>query len=212
MKSVVKFLLLSIFPFLKEYIRFRKSIEQRVSFYNWLFFYMKKNKNIYWPVHENSEVTHPNRIFVGINSDVGTRPGCYIQGNGGIYIGNYVRIASNVGIISANHGLYDYTKHVNKEVYISDYCWIGMGAIILPGVILGPRTIVAAGAVVTKSFPDGFCVIGGNPAKLLKVLDKKLCVPTVFEEEFYGFVPKEKFSDFSKKYLKNNIYLFDNKK
>lgn len=36
-----------------------------------------------------------------------------------------------------------------------------MGAIILPGVELGDYTIVAAGSIVTKSFTDGFQVIGG---------------------------------------------------
>ena len=42
-----------------------------------------------------------------------------------------------------------------------------MNSIILPGVNLGPRTVVAAGSVVTKSFPDGFCVLAGNPAKIV---------------------------------------------
>lgn len=211
-KKYIKSITLSIFPFLLEYVRFHKSIVNAVPFKDWLFFYWRKDKRIYWPVHKNSEVTHPDRIFVGINSNVGTRPGCYIQGNGGVYIGNYVGIASNVGVISGNHDLYDQTKHINREVRVEDYCWIGMGAIVLPGVVLGPRTIVAAGAVVTKSFPDGFCVIGGNPARLLKTLDKDKFVPTKFREEFYGFVPKEKFKDFAKKHLKKNIYLSDKSK
>lgn len=45
----------------------------------------------------------------------------------------------------------------------------GFGAkvIILPGVKIGNGCIIGAGAVVTKSFED-YCVIGGNPAKLLK--------------------------------------------
>lgn len=51
-------------------------------------------------------------------------------------------------------------------------CWIGMNAVILPGVKLGDYTIVGAGAVVTHSFPEGYCVIGGVPAKKIKDLDK----------------------------------------
>lgn len=47
-----------------------------------------------------------------------------------------------------------------------------MNSVITAGVTLGPRTIVAAGAVVTKSFPDGFCVLAGVPAKIIKILDK----------------------------------------
>ncbi|MBS7109518.1 MAG: hypothetical protein KH076_09760 [Streptococcus sp.] len=46
-----------------------------------------------------------------------------------------------------------------------------MNSVILPGVILGDHTIVGAGAVVTHSFPDGYCIIGGNPARIIKALD-----------------------------------------
>lgn len=58
-----------------------------------------------------------------------------------------------------------------KKVVIGDKSWIGMNSLILPGVILGSNTIVGGGSVVTKSFPQGHCVIAGNPAKLLKVVD-----------------------------------------
>ena len=68
-------------------------------------------KDIYWPLHKNSEVTHPRNIFVGINSNPGTRPGCYIQGNGGVYIGNFCEFASNIGVISANHNIYNQKEH-----------------------------------------------------------------------------------------------------
>ncbi|MGF6348662.1 DapH/DapD/GlmU-related protein [Variovorax sp. W2I14] len=62
-------------------------------------------------------------------------------------------------------------KHEEGEdIVIGEHCWIGMNVVVLPGVVLGPKTIVAAGAVVTKSFPEGNSVIGGVPAKLLKRL------------------------------------------
>jgi acetyltransferase-like isoleucine patch superfamily enzyme len=144
---------------------------------------------------------------VGINTNAGTRPGCYLQGNGGIYIGNYVHFASNIGVISGNHDLNDQTKHKTKEVRIGDYTWIGMGAIILPGVILGTRTIVGAGSVVTKSFPNGYCVIAGNPARLIKTLDPSEFKPTKFRTEYYGYIPKEMFGKWSKKHLSNNQYI-----
>ena len=192
------------FIFIQDYISFKQSISNQVTLKDYLLFKLRKDKRIYWPVHRNSEVTHPDNIYVGINSNIGTRPGCYIQGNGGIYIGNYVRIASNIGIISGNHDLYDHNKHVNKRVEIGDYTWVGMGAIIMPGVILGPRTIVGAGSIVTHSFPEGYCVIGGNPARLIKKLDKDKFIPTKYPTEYYGFIPKNKFKSFAKKHLKNN--------
>ena len=115
-------------------------------------------------------------------------------------------MASNVGIISGNHDVYDHTKHINKEVRIGDYCWLAQGCIILPGVTLGPKTIVGAGAVVTKSFPDGYCVIAGNPARKIKDLDKGKCVPTKHKAEYYGYIPKDKFKKFAKKHLRKNKY------
>ena len=55
-----------------------------------------------------------------------------------------------------------------EPVYINDDVWIGSRAIILPGVSVGKGAVVAAGAVVTQNVPD-FAIVGGNPAKVLKV-------------------------------------------
>ena len=63
------------------------------------------------------------------------------------------------------------------------------------------RSIVAAGAVVTKSFPEGFCVLAGVPAKVVKYLDKEKFVPWHYEQEYYGYIPKDKFESVRKKYL-----------
>ena len=53
------------------------------------------------------------------------------------------------------------------EVRIGEGCWIGIGAVILPGVTIGRNAVVAANAVVTQDVPD-FVVAGGIPAKVLK--------------------------------------------
>ncbi len=207
MKKLFKAIVSNIFLPLKHYHTFMRSQTNRVRFVDYVTFWLLANNlGRYWPIHKNSEVTHPQNIYVGINANAGTCPGCYLQGNGGIWIGNYVHFASNIGIVSANHSLYNQMEHEHKEVRIEDYCWIGMNVVILPGVHLGPRTIVGAGSVVTKSFPDGFCVIGGNPAKIIKVLDKEKFIPTRFEEEFYGYIPKERFRKYAQKYLRGNKY------
>ncbi|MCU4504085.1 acyltransferase [Acinetobacter sp. WU_MDCI_Abxe161] len=97
-------------------------------------------------------------------------PGTYFQNfNGHIYIGRGTYIAPNVGIITANHQLADLDAHTDgKDVIIGDKCWIGMNSVILPGVVLGEGTVVAAGAVVTKSFPQGKLILAGVPAKVIK--------------------------------------------
>lgn len=83
-------------------------------------------------------------------------------------------MAPNVGIITTNHDILDPGKHVpGKPIVIGDNCWVAMNAVILPGVVLGNGTIVAAGSVVTKSFPQGRCVIGGVPAKVIKLINEK---------------------------------------
>ena len=119
-----------------------------------------------------------------------------------IYIGDYTQIAPNVGIISANHELNDNRKHAaSGAIKIGKYCWIGMNAVILPGVELGDYTIVGAGSVVTKSFPEGYCVVAGNPARLVKKLDKDQCVEHKSEYEYNGYIPKDRFEAFRAKNL-----------
>jgi acetyltransferase-like isoleucine patch superfamily enzyme len=51
---------------------------------------------------------------------------------------------------------------------IGDDCWLATGCIILPGVKLGNHVIVAAGAVVTRSFEEDNIILGGTPAKIVK--------------------------------------------
>lgn len=146
------------------------------------------NRKAYWPMHHSSVVTGVENIKIGIGTSPGYSNGCYIQGGSGIEIGDYTIIAPNVGIISLNHDIYDYRKYTGEPIKIGKYCWIGMGATILPGVQLGDHTIVAAGAVVNKSFKDGYCIIGGVPAKCIKLLERENCVEFTNEYRYYGYV------------------------
>ncbi len=97
--------------------------------------------------------------------------GKYFQASQGghIYIGKGSYIANNVGIVTANHDINDPDLHVaGKDIILGEKCWIAFNAVILPGVVLGDHTTVGAGAIVTKSFPNGYCVIAGNPAVIIK--------------------------------------------
>jgi acetyltransferase-like isoleucine patch superfamily enzyme len=122
-------------------------------------------------------------------------------GRGGIYIGDYTQVAPNVVIVSANHDLYDTRKHIDEPVKIGNYCWLGAGCKIMPGVQLGDFTIVGAGAVVTKSFEEGYCVIGGIPAIKIKDLDRSECIPFKNKIEYNGYIKSDKFEAYRKKNL-----------
>jgi acetyltransferase-like isoleucine patch superfamily enzyme len=151
-----------------------------------------RHRHVYWPVHFTSVVQCPERIRVGIDSAPGLAPGCYIQANNGIEIGDYRLIAPNVGLISADHSPFNIKSHESViPIRIGNYCWVGMNAVVLPSVQLGDHTIVGAGAIVTKSFPDGYCVIAGNPARLIKRLDPLYVVEQKNEHEYVGFYPLE---------------------
>jgi Hexapeptide repeat of succinyl-transferase len=56
------------------------------------------------------------------------------------------------------------------RVRILDRCFIGAGAVILPGVTIGPRAIVGANAVVSRDVPEG-CVVAGNPGQVVAKVD-----------------------------------------
>ena len=175
---------------------------------NFRYFFFQKilgfNRTAYWQVHFTSIVTYPKNIEAGIETSPGMMPGCYIQGMGKIIIGDYSQIAANVGIISSNHDIYDTTKHLEGTVRIGKYCWVGMNSVILPNVELGDFTIVGAGSVVTKSFADGYCVIGGNPAKIIKLLDKEKCIGYESPYKYNGYIPNNKFKKFKQQKLKIN--------
>lgn len=163
-------------PFGRGYHAFRQSTILPDGYWQYLLFRLGINK-IYWPKEKTCLVSNPRKIYVGKNSKIG-RPGSYIQGAGGVYIGDYVRFGPNVGILSSNHDLYNRDSYTTKPIKIGDYCWLGMNVLILAGVELGPSTIVGGGSVVTKSFPEGYCVIAGNPAKVIKVFRERQSTPT----------------------------------
>ena len=133
---------------------------------------MGVNLDSKWPVSPRCTVVCPQNItFHPDDLNNFQSSGCYYQGIGKIDIGKGAYIAQNVGIITANHDPADLDKHLEpKPVSIGEKCWIGMNSVILPGVTLGPNTVVGAGSVVTKSFPEGNCVIAGSPAKIIKML------------------------------------------
>jgi len=187
-----------------SFIRETQDYQGRINFEFWFrqkVLGLGGNRKAYWPVHPTSQVYDSENILVGVDAYPGIMKGCYIQGKGGIFIGDYTQIAPNVIIVSSNHDVYDSRKQVPEPVVIGKYCWIGAGAKIMPGVVLGDWTIVGAGAVVTKSFPDGYAVIGGVPAKIIRLLERERCIPFKNRTEYNGYIKSGRFQEFRKKHL-----------
>ncbi|MBJ7879163.1 acyltransferase [Gelidibacter salicanalis] len=187
------------------YFDFLKATENGIEKINFNMWYNQKvlgnNKNAYWPVHKSSRIVGEQNIYIGLGTFPGFQRNIYIQGTGKLYFGNYTIVGQNSGVLSGNHDLYDYRKLAPRDTKIGSYCWIGMNSTVLGGVVLGDHTIVSAGSVVTKSFPEGFCVIGGVPAKIIKKIDPNEVVKYEYEIKYHGYIRQEKFEGFRRKNL-----------
>lgn len=82
---------------------------------------------------------------------------------GGIHIGDYTAITSGAAVLS-----HDFVNRQHKHVYIGKNCFIGFGAIILPGVKLGDSVIVTGNSVVGRDVPSN-SVVMGNPARIVEM-------------------------------------------
>ncbi|QWC58299.1 acyltransferase [Erythrobacter sp. 3-20A1M] len=80
----------------------------------------------------------------------------------GIHIGAYTMVTPRVQIFT-----HDFVRARHVDTYIGDNCFIGAGAIILPGVRIGDRCIVAAGSVVSRDVPQR-SLVAGNPARVIR--------------------------------------------
>jgi acetyltransferase-like isoleucine patch superfamily enzyme len=92
---------------------------------------------------------------------------------GPVTIGDNVNLAQKVVITALNHNFSDSEEYISEQgvnvaaVNIGDDVWIGAGVVVLPGVVIGSHSVVAAGAVVTKDVAS-HTVVGGVPASVLK--------------------------------------------
>lgn len=97
-----------------------------------------------------------------------------IQGGGTVEIGDNVRIAPHCTIFASNHNFHDRRVNIREQgincvgIIIGDDVWLGAGSRIMDGVTIGRGSVVAAGAVVTKSVSP-YSVVGGVPARLISI-------------------------------------------
>ena len=92
-----------------------------------------------------------------------------------IYVGDYTMIGPNVTIATAGHPLLPELRRqgyqYNKSSRIGRNCWIGAGAVIVPGVHIGDNAVIGAGSIVTKDIPSDVVAVG-NPCKVLREIDE----------------------------------------
>lgn len=118
------------------------------------------------------KIVGAGELEIGDNTWIG--PETFISASSTIRIGANCDIAPRVFIGDGTHELTPERNRVADietchPITIGDGCWICANATIIAGVVIGQKCVVAAGAIVTKSF-EGMSVIGGVPAKLIKRL------------------------------------------
>ncbi|MBQ8884930.1 MAG: sugar O-acetyltransferase [Clostridia bacterium] len=98
-----------------------------------------------------------------------------------IYVGDGTMFAPNVVIATGTHPILPELRakgyQFNLPVRIGKNCWLGAGAIVLPGVTIGDNTVIGAGSVVTKDIPANVVAVG-NPCRVLRPISEH-------DKEFY---------------------------
>lgn len=119
------------------------------------------------------EIVWLNGEHIEIGDRVGFNHGCYVNGYGGLVIGDDTIVGPGTMIHTANHEMGDIDQPIVGQgwkaapVHIGPGCWIGMGVCILPGVHIGKGAVIGAGAVVVNDV-EAYGIAVGNPAKVVK--------------------------------------------
>lgn len=86
-----------------------------------------------------------------------------------IYVGDFTMFGPNVTVATAGHPILPELRRqayqYNMPVRIGKNCWIGAGALIMPGITIGDNVVVGAGSVVTKDLPSNVVAMG-NPCRV----------------------------------------------
>ena len=92
-----------------------------------------------------------------------------------IYVGDYTMFGPNVTVATAGHPILPELRkegyQYNAPITIGKNCWIGAGAIILPGITIGDNVVIGAGSIVTKDIPSNVVAVG-NPCKVLREVNE----------------------------------------
>ena len=96
--------------------------------------------------------------------------------DGHIFVGDCTMFAPNVTVATAAHPILPELREAgmqyNVDVHIGKNCWIGAGAVILPGVTVGDNSVIGAGSVVTRDIPDNSVAVG-NPRRVIREIGER---------------------------------------
>jgi len=137
-------------------------------------------KQLFGSIGENSWIEPPIRLAYGKHIHIGN---CFyanfnfvVVDDGDVYIGNHVMIAPNVTISTTGHPVDSNLRRPGTQfsfpVTIEDNVWIGVGAIILPGITIGKNSVIGAGSVVTKDVQENVVAVG-NPCRILRTISDR---------------------------------------
>lgn len=108
-----------------------------------------------------------NRCFLGDGVMLDVRGGVTLEDD--VTISNRTNIVSHINVGFADHPLQETYPTRESPVLFKRGAYVGTGAIILPGITVGERSVVGAGAVVTKSVSSR-TLVAGVPARVIKKL------------------------------------------
>ena len=114
-------------------------------------------------------ILFPPRVEIG--DDVYIAPGCWIQGAGGVKLGDEVMLGPFTCLATSNHekrnGSYRWAAGRAEPIVLERGSWTGAHVVITAGVRLGTGSAAGAGAVVTADVPP-HCTVGGVPARVIR--------------------------------------------
>lgn len=143
-------------------------------------------KNMFAEIGENCYIEPPLHAnwggrFVHFGKNVYANFGLTMVDDTEIFVGDGTMFGPNVILATAGHPILPVLREkqyqFNMSIHIGKNCWLGAGAVVLPGVTIGDNSVIGAGSVVTKDIPAGVVAVG-NPCKVLREINDR-------DREFY---------------------------
>jgi len=158
-----------LFIFLYDCVRFIPTPLGEITRYLVLKIFCRSIQSIW--IRAGTAFFFPENISIG--QRVSINDNVFINGYGGVEIGDDSGIAYGTALISEDHQIDDLEVPIREQpktpgkITIKNNVWVASNCTILKGVTIGEGSVVAAGSVVTRSVPP-YSIVGGNPARVIR--------------------------------------------